>query len=502
MRSFPIRPRFLNDRYRSNQSPFSPLISRSLKQLPIGLALVATILLYTLNSFAQPTITLVIDNQTMGISTQYIGAVEGNVNFDLNDLQDLGINTYRIYGGMSRWEYEDDDGVYGLPSIAEIKADPTRVNWNWWDEVMTNPPHGSDYWWSGSPDEIWQGNARELFNTLKQANIRPVLTIRNVDNSWKPDWALQLNPPRTEADWNEWWEHVFATVYWLNVRNNYQVDDFEIHNEPDYRSQGWGGTQNDYFELVRVAKDAIDHVYQSYLPGRNYHIHAPATIGDSRWVLDAIQTIPEYFDSINIHNYAENITRYTQTVRDWLRDTIRANSPIWLGEWGTYQSGYEDLTFSLNVLQNIMRASQPGDSYIYGSHIFCLYDWGKSNEFKALIGANGERRLSYYALRMGIRALQGGRSILPILDSGSNLFTLASKDESGAVNLLIVNRSDTSPFIKVDVSTIMRSGDLTIWQLSETIKDEIINRSTLQQGHIQVEIPPLSGILVQAVPSS
>ncbi|NJM63444.1 MAG: hypothetical protein HC849_30005, partial [Oscillatoriales cyanobacterium RU_3_3] len=44
----------------------------------------------------------------------------------------------------------------------------------------------------------------------------------NVDSSVGiRSWALQTESPRTEADWNEWWEHVFATVYWLNVRNDY-----------------------------------------------------------------------------------------------------------------------------------------------------------------------------------------------------------------------------------------------------------------------------------------
>jgi hypothetical protein len=147
------------------------------------------------------------------------------------------MNTYRIYGGMSRWEQEDDDGVYGSPSIGEIEADPSVVNWAWWDTAMTSPPNGSDYWWSGEPGTTWPGNARTLFEGLKANGIRPVLTIRTVDNNDNPDWAP--NPPSTAVDWNEWWEHVFATVYWLNVRNDYRVDDFEVHNEPNNRGQGW-----------------------------------------------------------------------------------------------------------------------------------------------------------------------------------------------------------------------------------------------------------------------
>jgi hypothetical protein len=35
-------------------------------------------------------------------------------------------------------------------------------------------------------------------------------------------------------------------VYWLNVRNDYPVNDFEVHNEPNNATEGWGGTINDY----------------------------------------------------------------------------------------------------------------------------------------------------------------------------------------------------------------------------------------------------------------
>jgi hypothetical protein len=116
---------------------------------------------------------------------------------------------------------------------------------------------------------------------LKAAGIRPVLTIRNRDNNGNPPWSP--NPPVTAADWNEWWEHVFATVYWLNVRNDYRVDDFEVHNEPNNRGQGWGGTEADYFELVRYTRDAIDSVFSTYLAGRAYHVYAPVTSGGSSW---------------------------------------------------------------------------------------------------------------------------------------------------------------------------------------------------------------------------
>ncbi|NET86792.1 MAG: hypothetical protein F6K45_01535 [Kamptonema sp. SIO1D9] len=452
-----------------------------------------------LNSFlhvnAQNLVTIAISKQPMGVSTRYIGAVEGNVNFDIKDLQDLGINTYRIYGGMSRWEAEDDDGIYGQPTISEIKANPNIINWDWWDKIMTEPPNNSDYWWSGN--DTWQGNARTIFSQLKQANIRPVVTLRNTDDAWNPSWALQLNPPRNEADWNEWWEHIFATVYWLNVRNDYQVDEFEIHNEPDNRPQGWGGNQADYFELVKVAKDALDFVYKNYLPNRKYHIHAPVTIENSTWVLDALQQIPTYFDSINIHDYQADISVYTQQVHTWMNSTIHANSPIWLGEWGTYQTDYENLDFALNLIKNLLRGSLPGDNYIYGSHVFSLYDWGQSGIYRGLISAEGKRSLGYYALRMGIRGLQGGKKTWVTSTSNSDLIAIATQDNNSDIYLLVINSSQESYPINADFSDFFTEGIGTIWEFSQQHRDEIVNSTNITQGQVNLTVPSQAAILVK-----
>lgn len=448
-------------------------------------------------AFARDIATIKISGTAAGVSTRYIGAVEGNINFDLKDLQDLGINTYRIYGGMSRWEPEDDDGKYGWPEIAQIKANPNIINWAHWDKMMTDPPYGSDYWWSGEPGTVWQGNARTIFNSLKQAKIRPVVSIRNVDNSWNPSWALQLNPPRTAEDWNEWWEHVFATVYWLNVRNDCGVDDWEIHNEPDNREQGWGGTRADYFELVKVAKDAIDFAYKTYLPGRAYRIHGPKTVGGSNWPIYAFREIGNYFDTVNFHNYDADISNYTRKVRGWMRGTELANSQLWMGEWGSYEISYSDFSLALSLIKNLIRGSQPGDNYIYGSHVFCLYDWGKPGLPEGLLGSGGKRRAGYYALRMGIRALQGGKpTFFPIANS-ANLMVVATQDASKNVALLAVNSQPKSYTVNADISALLKAGKGTVREFSSRAMDEVVGDLTLKAGNATFALAGNSAILVK-----
>jgi hypothetical protein len=427
------------------------------------------------SSLATPTPTRVasvqIDNQVLGVSSHYIGTCEGNVNFNRNDLIDLGVNTYRIYGGMSRWEPEDDDGIYGLPTIAQIKANPGIIPWQRWDNLMAHPPMDSDYAFSGTPTDLWQGSAQTIFSTLKQALIRPVVTIRNSDPGWQPNWALQLNPPRTEGDWNEWWEHVFATVYWLNVRHDYQVDDWEIHNEPDNRQQGWGGNQQDYFKLVEVAQDAIAHVYSTYLPGRTFHLHAPITVGGSHWPADALASIPKAFDTMNFHTYAADVAADVRQVRSWIQAADREPMPLWLGEWGNYTGGYDDLEFSLNLIKNLIHMSQPGDTYVDGSHLFSLYDWGRKGDFKGLIDAEGDRRLSYYALRLGIRALQGGHPVLHSLVSNPNLTVIATQVDPDHLAVLMVNDLPQTIPADLDFSAFATAGQVKLWEFSRRTTD-------------------------------
>lgn len=447
-------------------------------------------------TFAQSIETLKVDSQPFGVSTRYIGAVEGNVNFNIKDLQDLGINTYRIYGGMARWEAQDDDGRYGWPSIAEIKANPNVINWDWWDTIMTNPPNGSMYWSSGDSNTVWQGNARTVFSQLKQAGIRPVVTVRTIGVSWKPDWALQLNPPRTVEDWNEWWEHVFATVYWMNVRNDYGVDEWELSNEPDNRDQGWGGNQADYFELVKVVKEAIDYVYKTYLPGRTYHIHAPKTVTGSSWPFVALQQIPDFFTSMNIHNYDLDISNYTRRVRQAMSKTALANAPLWLGEWGTFKGGYDDVAFSVNLIKNLMRGCLP-ETYVYGSHIFSLYDWGKQGGFKGLIGWDQKRTLSYYAMRMGIRALQGGKPTFSVPTRNPNLMAMATKDNRNSVYLLVANSGAEADTLNVDLSALKRVGVGTVWEFSGRVSDDVVGNVTLKQGIANLNLPATAAILVE-----
>jgi hypothetical protein len=215
------------------------------------------------------TYTVTVTGTSDGRTEQSIGATEGCTRFNIQELVDAGLRNYRLWAGMSRLEPVDDDGKYGSPTIAEIQADPHNIdtnnvsNWSAWDHQFHRPA----YDFSPNCVPVVQTSLYEMLAALKANGIRAVVTLRNVDDQGQPAWVAPLNPPRTTEEWNEWWEHVFATVYWVNVRNNLEVHDWQVLNEPDSgQGQGWGGTLQDYIVFTQVTNDAIQYVYNTYLP--------------------------------------------------------------------------------------------------------------------------------------------------------------------------------------------------------------------------------------------
>lgn len=188
--------------------------------------------------------------------------------------------------------------------------------------------------------------------------------------------------------------------------------------------------------------------------------------------------------------------------------TIHERSPLWLGEWGTYTGGYSDLSVSLNPIKNLMRMSQPGDIYVEGSHIFSLYDWGRSNHlsslddwgshegFEGLVNASGNRRLSYYAFRMGICALQGGRDVLAITNTHPDLMAIATRNEQGTLYLLVLNSSSSARTVAASIPASNIPQKATLWEFSETHLDTVVEEISLETDSISFQIPAHASRLI------
>jgi hypothetical protein len=323
--------------------------------------------------------------------------------------------------------------------------------------------------------------------------------------------------PRTEQDWNEWWEYVFAIAYWLNVRNDYRVDDYEVLNEPDNApQQGWLGTRQEYCEMVKRTKDALDYLYRTHLPGRSYHVHAPVTAGPE-WVRGVLADAGGSFDSLNVHWYAWwDKGEFVRKMHALLAESGHPDYPIWFSEWGTYDVSYDEWYMGLAVVENLIRFSQPGDDHVYGSHLFSFYDWVyEGNAGWGIIKGDGTRHATYYALRLANRALSGAKPTFKATADQGDLMAIATRDPDGKLNLLVLNwsenvtynvRADLSGFARVaqacpepverasSCADLLRQG--AIRQFNTQIRDEVVGQTVVEDGISRFAVPPQSVVLV------
>jgi hypothetical protein len=478
-----------------------------LKYAIIALAALLVVSLVVCGGMSLPaqaaTATITVSGTPWGVSTETIGACEGSDRFDVNDLLDLGITNYRIWGDMAVWEWQDDNGVYGSPSIAEVKADPNVVNWAWYDEAFTNPPCGTHYHYRGCPPAVAPVTSAQMFQALKDNGIMPVVTIRIQGVTLDCPWMEPI--PQTAADWNEFWQYTFSVAYWLNVRNDYRVDEYEILNEPDHSGQGWkdfGGTLADYYVLAQYMHDAIKHVYDTYLPGREFHLYAPVTSGGPTWVAECLQNIPDYFDVVDYHAYG--------VMRNWSSHINNGHSkidqygggqdwPIYISEWSTWDStDYDKRSFVIDgVIGNMILGSQPDNDYVWGSAIFAMYDWQYNSGLIAGKQASPVKRDGYYGFRLAARALQGGRTTYQTTSSNSKLKTITTQDEAGNIYLLVDNTSKQANTVTADLSALLSDGSGTLWEYSATNRDVIVGTPAVSNGQVTFDVPGTSAVLLK-----
>src|SRR5258708_20853987 len=161
-----------------------------------------------------------------------------------------------------------------------------------------------------------------------------------------------------------------------------------------------------------------------------------------------------------------------------------ANARLWLSEWATYRGGYQNASKGVGlVITNLIRMSSPS-TYVYGSHIFTLYDWdgfsGGFQNFQGLINGAGTRLSSYYALRIATRALNGCKPTYQSHSTQSNLTAITPKNAAGPYSLLIAtNAANTSYTTTVNLSALKSTGTGTEWQYNATHNDGVVGTPSL-----------------------
>jgi hypothetical protein len=446
---------------------------------------------------------ITVHDTVLGQTTTYIGATEAGV-FYLADLTDLGINTYRLWTKMDELEWWDDDdaaaGYYctqiGTPDIATIKADQLNgfvnvIPWDWWDEQFT----GTYYQWSGNSRE-------QVIQQCVNNGIMPIVVLRNRDDQNKPDvcshaWAP--DSPIDQGDLNEWWEHAFAIAYWLNVRHSYGATHFEVLNEPDLSSQGWHGTQAEYLQLVETAYDAVK--FANDIAGIDTILHAPivANYGSS-YLAAALDGADDEIAVVDYHNYDPDPSASLSAVQA----TVAAHNPdhqiepIWLSEWGTYTSTYDDLDRAILTAQQLLTFSEQG---VEGVTLFGMYDWGS---FSGLLDTSRNRSETYYAYRLMIRGLKGGKDRLEFVSSGLGAGARVTITTGGGKVYVAILNSGATPLagILVDLADLgVADGSVSVFEYSSAHKDALVATPSLAAGQFSVDAPARSILLAEAEPS-
>ena len=433
--------------------------------------------------------TITVSSSQWGQSTYYIGAGDGFVpdqKAAFAEIKDLGLNTMRVSGQASNWEPVDDSPVYGQPSIDQLKADPNSINWSVWDK------HLASNWIGGM-------GAPEYFSTLKSMSIRSVINF-TLDHDGAG--TFMANPPITQADKNEWWKYVFALAYWLNVRNDYQVNDYEVFNEPDAGSRFWHGTESQFFDFMRLTHDAIDYVYTKYLPGRSYHVLAPTPTWTNNWISDALANAPDSFDSVSYHQYVtgSELSKGATTVHGYLNKSGHSNYRIWITEWGSYDAfkdygggpANDSIPFGISIINGLMDISHPGDQYVFGTHYYVLHQWELGS---GLVDTNEKPRNVYYALRMATRALKGGKPTYQSVASTSDINALATKD-GATIYVLATNSSSSSYTVDTDLSGLVSNANTTLYQYDSNHLDSSTAGPAVSNGHVTLSIPNSGAVLL------
>jgi hypothetical protein len=115
-------------------------------------------------------------------------------------------------------------------------------------------------------------------------------------------------------------------------------------------------------------------------------------------------------DVIDWHNYSTSHYDNAVQARAWSAQHNKNGIPqeLYISEWGSYRSAY-GFANALTYAQLLIDHSRDTAGHVDGSAIFPWYDW---QTLKGVIGADGTKTPTFYALRLMIRGLQGGEDPL------------------------------------------------------------------------------------------
>ena len=201
-------------------------------------------------------------------------------------------------------------------------------------------------------------------------------------------------------------------------------------------------------------------------------------------------------DTIDWHNYGTS--HYDNAVQAWAWSASSPQSSLprelYISEWGSYRSAY-DFAHALTYAKLLMDHSRDTAGHVNGSAIFPWYDW---QTLKGVIGFDGTKTPTYYAMRLMIRGLQGGKLRYPVvhdIPSQVDIQLIAAVDEaSHTLYVEVLNQTRQAQTMAVELSPphTPSSPTATLYQFAQGSYDVVQGTVAIASQRLTFTLPGLS----------
>lgn len=470
----------------------------------VGVPIAST---HSSEQMAEPGATVVIHDEVIGRSPQFVGANPGLTiapNWEAW-VRDSRMNAAREWANMEEIEPQNEDGVYGDGVSDDTGFQAARA------DVLASPDANPEIRWSGFH---FQDFDRRLV-AYDRLGITPIVVIRSSGSGSTrqaniPAWMA--NVPTTPEDTWEWWEYAFAVAY--HAARQHGVTRFEIHSEPDRSVQGFGGGVDDYVRLLSLGADAARAGVRAGLAARGAPsgeavIYAPGlaepTARRGNYLRQVLASGAGDVDVIDYHQYSLPWSgEYATRVADIraIAEEAGAARPLFVSEYNISRSGeHGDVDNPPDALGLAEAQRQLASAGVEG---MLLYRFNFPAEFRNLSvirsGTGSGRALveetfGYHVFKQAALALAGAKDVLA-LDAAGPATWLATRDDDTVYLVGILPETRPLP-VDLDLSELGLDGHAALVRVAAADRpNDLLDRPIIQDGHATFVQPPSSTVLV------
>ena len=267
-----------------------------------------------------------------------------------------------------------------------------------------------------------------------------------------------VNPPANYKKWARICEHIIRHYNegWADGFN-YNIEYWEIWNEPDYgtryegytkeKSACWTGTEEEFFRFYETAANHLNKCFP------HLKIGGPALASNMEWADRFLAYISKHkveLDFFSYHCYfgkLEKAINRTNIVKSLLDKYGYSNSEMIFNEWNYLANWNEEFVHTLEVVNSYKGAAYAAavmqtfqDSPV---HMMMYYDARPGTGFNGLFDLyTNKTRHQYYSLYSWTKLRKLGTQVKTSVGELKDVFATAAKSEDGRLALLVTYYTD------------------------------------------------------------